>query len=394
MLEKKVSDQLLVIDRFLDERAWFANACTKCGKTFYTKYPSQIDGPNCEWGACGVESLRFLTFSKRKQLLTPWQARDIIANCFEQFGFVTVAPQNISNIYGTTDLIIAGVQVFDPIIHRKQTIRLEKLFVAQPCVRMQFQHIVEMQEGTSTAFVNVCTERMSASLSDHLQAVDQWCTALSKLGLHMNDFAIVVRTSEKNWGTGDFMAVELFFLYGGLELGDAVYFAVPQEHRPPLMISDIGFGLERILWAVNKTESYYDLLTPLMSDGPREMFDTLRSLALLALSGVQASNKGSGLQFRRFAKVVAEKYIQEDTDQLLQHYYDYWAHFITPSVSSDSVVRLVKLEVERFFNLRINEHFKLPQPRNETTEEYLNRLVYTHNISIYELRKAIKACRS
>ncbi|MBI2589637.1 hypothetical protein HYW32_01235 [Candidatus Berkelbacteria bacterium] len=327
-------------------------------------------------------------------MLTPAQISARISEYFRSDGFDLTTPMNVVNLRGRTDLVIAGVQMFDDIIHLNQKMRKEKLFVAQPCVRMQFQPHVEAQEGTSTSFVNVCTEKMGAEFSEHLQLVDNWCTILSKLGLHMKDFVIIMRTSDHDWGTGKFSTLELFFSYGGLEIGDAAYLLIPQANRPTIPISDIGFGLERIAWAVNKTTSYFDTLIPWTAGGTREMFDSCRTVALLLLCGVQAANRGPGLQFRRFAKVLSEKYYGADVYNNIAYYFDYWAQFIKPLTSRDVVVQLARLEIERFINLKVCDILKLPPPRDETTEAYLDRLVYTFNINIYELRKAIKTCKT
>lgn len=326
-------------------------------------------------------------------MFTPAQINTKMGEYFHSVGFDLAAPRNIANFEGQTDLVIAGVQMFDDIIHRGEGIRENKVFVAQPCVRTQFQPHVESQEGTSTSFVNVCTEKMGAEFEEHLQAVDHWCTILSKLGLFMNDFIVVMRTSVNDWGTGEFSALELFFCYGGLELGDAAYLLMPQPNRPAIPISDIGFGLERIAWAVNKSDSYFDTLTPWTACGRREMFDLFRTITLLVLCGVQPSNKGAGLQLRRFAKVLSERYYDADTHSILTYYFNYWAQFIKPLTNREIAIQIARLEIDRFVNLKVCEGLKLPPPREETTEAYLDRLVYTCNINMYELRKAIQACK-
>ena len=200
--------------------------------------------------------------------------------------------------------------------------------------------------------------------------------------------------SFNDWGTGKFSALELFFSYGGLELGDASYMLIPQSNRPAIPISDIGFGLERIAWAVNKTDSYFDTLIPWTVSESREMFDLCRTIALLILCGVQATNKGPGLQFRRFAKILSEKYYGADVYNSLAYYFDYWAQFIKPSINREDAFQFARLEIERFINLKVCEILRLPPPRDETTEDYFERLVYTNNINIYELRKAIQACKA
>lgn len=382
------SEQESGVKEFMVERKWQVRSCSACHRTFFSKPFTKTDVSVCGLRKCNKGEYPFRTYTKRRKMFTPAQVSTKMSEYFHSVGFDLTIPMNIAIFGGQTDLVIAGVQMFDAVIHRGQEIRKDKVFVAQPCVRMQFQSHVESLEGTSTSFVNICTEKMSADFNEHLQSIDHWCTLLSKLGLHMSDFIIVMRTSNNDWGTGKFSALELFFSYGGLELGDAAYLLIPQKNRPAIPISDIGFGLERIAWAINKTDSYFDTLTPLTVNGSREMFDSFRTIALLALCGVQAANKGPGLQLRRFARVISEKYYGADVHGILAYYFDYWAQFIKPSVSRGNAIRLARLEIERFVNLKVCETLKLPSPRDETAEAYCDRLVYTCNINIHELRKA------
>ncbi len=384
---------LEAVKKFLSGKGWHGHRCSGCGSTFFTKQATKINMPICGWHKCDKENYPFRAFSKRKKLLKPSQISVRMGEYFHSIGFASATPRNIVDAHGQTDLVIAGVQMFDDIIHRNQPLRYNKMFVAQPCVRMQFQSQVESKEGTSTSFVNVCTEQMGASFDEHLQSVDHWCTVLSKLGLHMNDFVVVMRVSQNDWGTGEFSALELFFCYGGLELGDTAYLQVPQPDRLAIPISDIGFGLERIAWAINKTESYFDTLMPLSATGTREMFDACRTVALLALCGVQAANKGPGLQFRRFAKMLGEKYYGADLFEVLSYYFDYWAQFITSSIERENAIMVARLEIERFVNLKICNELNLPPPRDETTDAYLDRLMYTCGVSIDELRRVIQICK-
>ncbi len=394
MSNSNVLDFIAETINFMKGCGWNCYVCNACGRNFFSK--KQLHGLNvvCNWRSCCKNAKSFKGLGKRKSLLKPSQVAQKIEVHFSSQNLKIRQPLNIVNTQGLTDLVIAGVQSFDDIIHRAQPIREGAFYIAQPCVRMQFQTSVATQDGTSTSFVNVCTESMGADFGSHLLAVDQWCGALSRVGLHMNDFTIVARLSKKDWGTGEFEAFELFFIYEGLELGDAAYLQIPQQHRPHLKISDIGFGLERMTWAVNKTDSYFDTLMPMTGAGTTEMFDACRTLALLALCGVRPANKGAGLQFRRFAKMLSEKYSCEDLYGYLSHYFGYWAQFVVPAIGREDALVRVRLEVERYVNLKVCEMLKLPPPREETTEAYLERMVYTCNASIYDLRQAIKTCKT
>jgi hypothetical protein len=323
------------------------------------------------------------------------QVCNVICEHFESLGFKSIPARNLANSGGKTDLVIAGVQIFDDATNYcNHQIREGKIFIAQPCVRMQFQGVVEFQEGISTSFINICTEMVNKDFKEHLQTVDQWYSVFSKLGLHMNDFVIIEKEDIKNWGTGDFSTKQLFFVYKGLELGDASYFLFPRKDETLIPTSDIGFGLERIVWSINKTDSYFDIITPWTVNTGKEMLDSCRTLSLLALCGIKASNNGPGLQFRRFSRVLSEKYYNQEIYYLLLHYFDYWSQFIKPIVSREDAVRSACLEIDRFINLKVSKALGVPFPCMETTEDYFNRLVYNHdNINIRDLRETIKKCQ-
>jgi hypothetical protein len=320
--------------------------------------------------------------------------RDSLVGRFGKLGYLAPPASHIVNRHGRTELVIAGVQYFDAVVHHGAPAPPEAFFIAQPCVRMQFQESIARDDDVSTAFVNVCTARASRTFSEHLAMFDEWCGALSALGLFMGDFTIVMREKRQDWGTGEFAKHELFLVYGGLELGDASYGDVPRAGQEPLVLSDIGFGLERVAWALSKSSSYFDLLVPLSASVPREMADACRTIALLALSGVVPSNKGPGLQFRRLAKTLAERYYGETAFSLIQRYFPYWSAFTDPSVGEGHAARVARLEVERMVNLAIAARLWLPPPREETTEDYFARLVYAGFADPNVLRAALPSCKT
>lgn len=91
--------------------------------------------------------------------------------------------------------------------------------------------------------------------------------------------------------------------------------------------------------------------------------------------------------------MLGEKYYDADLFGVLPYYFDYWAQFIAPSIEREDALTLVRLEIERFVNLKTCSELNLPLPHDETTDVYLERLVYTHGVSIYELRRVIQICK-
>lgn len=377
---------------YLQQRGWLSHSCTHCGSIFFTKENTSHDIRSCGWRNCQKGIPAFLSFPKPKKQRSISISLLELSRYFRSKGFQIREPEKMANRYGKTDLTVAGVQMFDKVIHQEADILEGDFFIAQPCIRTQFQSVVASTNGSSTAFVNICTEKMGGSFEQHLFTIDHWLTALSKLGLHMNDFVLVLRTKKHDWGSGEFYVVELFFIYGDLELGDAGYSHVPQQGRASISLSDIGFGLERVTWGVNKQASYFDFLRPFTISCGNEEADLYRSITLMLSSGVQPSNKGPGLQLRRFAKLLSGKHYHADIQGLIVYYYNYWKQFGQPVVSVAEVVLGARLELDRTVNFKMKNMLGLPMPKKETTEQYINRVISTCNVDINKLREAFDTC--
>ena len=393
MTTNNVTPVLELVYASFIERGWRRQQCVRCGKTFFAKPTGRHVSGLCGHGGCASEPPRLLSMPRRKRLVTPQEVLGRMQAFFQATGYINVPSKNIAQSEGVTDLVVAGVQLLDPFIHKGVHLPHSAFFVAQPCVRTQFQEDVPKTEGISTAFVNTCTERINSSAKEHDNSIDQWCEMLSRLGLHMDDMTLVGRVSENNWGTGVFASAEIFFVYADLELGDAAYASVPTTSGENVVVSDIGFGLERVVWAMNKTPSYFDVLAPLVSLGPRELWDLCRTVALLSLCRVKPSNKGAGVQLRRFCKIIAERFYILGLQETLQHFIAYWKYFLHPDVTDKTALLVIQQEIERFINLKVCAAFSGPPPRSETAEAYLTRLVYNHGISVQEARDATASCR-
>ncbi|MBI2610038.1 hypothetical protein HYW53_02575 [Candidatus Giovannonibacteria bacterium] len=296
----------------------------------------------------------------------------------------------VASSSGNTDLVTAGIQLFNSCIYENAETPTKKMFIFQPVVRTQYQPFVGEMDGISTAFVNVCTEYGDAKLEDHFCSLDAWISVLSKAGLYANELNLVSREKIFDWGSGEFTTRSIFFVYRGIEIGDGTFALIPCKDKRLLAISDIGFGLERISWALNENSHYYDFLRPVDIKGTREMFDVLRTLALLALSGIKPGHKGAGFQFRSFANIIANKYILNSWETAFSFYLPYWKNFVQNAVSDYEAVRTIKCEVGRLLGIKMSKELKIPPIRaDETLEEYFVRMVYNQGIHQDIIRKFI-----
>ena len=388
-MERGVTEWYETMDDFLIGRNWLKLQCGTCQEIYYAK--SQQMSEKCGWRKCASAGPHpFMSFPARKRTLSPWGIADHFNNFFRARGYVRVDAKNVADSRAA-DLIIAGVQILDEYIHGSLPPPKEPILIIQPSVRMKFCGKASATEGISTSFINICTEQVGLAFEEHLAAIDRWFSALSKLGIHMKHVVLRRRDTEKNWGTGSFGAVELFFLYGGLEIGDAAFGLIPLVSGDTAPVSDIGFGLERMAWALNRTDSYFDLISPLSIEMEIQVLDAFRTLALLAFFGVDAAYKKAGLQFRRLCKIVGDSYRKFNAHTLLSQSFDYWERFMTPSRTREEALRSIFLELDRPLAERVQEKLQGPRPSdNETLEEYISKLVYKYSLSVKAVKEALK----
>lgn len=377
-------------DFFLNKE-WILFECNECGRLIFIK-PSGNHLQSCTHDEATIAPVSFKELSRNNKVFLPTDIANNFIKFFVSRGYTKHESRLLANQTGNTDLVIAGVQIFDDVFHSGAEVYEAKYIVLQPSVRMQFMEQIA-QGGVSTSFVNICTEMLSVSLEEHLISLDSWLSFLSSLGMHTKDFVLVLKTVNKDWGFSKFQSLETTILYGGLELGDANFAKLTMDDGRDLSISDVGFGLERVSWAFNKTENYHDLLIPLALSEQFRKQDSIRSATLLAMCGINPGPKGSRFQLRKLCKAIAQ------TDQFrlidaIGFYYEYWATFLSPLLSVQEVVGTIQLELDRLVNEKISEIYNLPPPNSESTESYAKRLICVHKVDVGKIREFIQECRA
>jgi len=277
---------------------------------------------------------------------------DFLNRYFAQKGFKVVSPIPLLNENGTTLFTCAGVQILDPIIHQEGPIPQEPTFVAQPVLRTQF--IDNIEEGSSTSFINVSTCQLNISRQEHFQHLQAWIDLFIQLGLREADLYFKTKPYEQRWGDKTVKSEKIFIVYDGLEIGDASYVEdLPQNGRPNLSLSDIGFGLERIKW-VMQGGSYFDALgsgrVASSIDGVSAVCS--HTLSLLSGEGLKPSNKAQGYRFRLFSKKLVSNTLggHLGTQEQVRDYYKYWERWTSLLMTEDQAIQAVAQENARNFN--------------------------------------------
>ncbi len=309
-------------NQFLADRSWERRELE--GETIYVKKRADYPPTN------------FLDKPKKTTLPSIEETIRSINHFFSKRGYTLGVESDISlkDNYDTF-LMGAGIQYFRRCFWGSDIPGEGRFFIPQPVVRVKYAD--RIKEGVTSSFVNPTTAQLLGSFQDHLASLDDWFDLFSEIGLYMGDFNLRIVSPERygqgkkgNWASTDGFSMSINYL--NLNIGDAGYIRVPTNKNGILEVSDIGFGLERILWALYKTPSYFDLIGPEIERKYSRftLMDSMRSATLLGMSNINNATQDAYNQFRKFTKTASHEYGLFDTFRLVKHYYGFWSKFITP----------------------------------------------------------------
>ncbi|MDX9970693.1 MAG: hypothetical protein RBS56_02180 [Candidatus Gracilibacteria bacterium] len=365
---------------YLRSRDWIIQNCDNCFKEFFSKNNSSTFCPNCR------ASDEFISFEGRKRLIDD----EILADNFRSFfsSLKYIGQNSIPMIpkFGQTLFTIAGVQIINPHLFADEPLINEQTFILQPSIRLQTMDDTKSYCGCSTAFVNSVTIQPVSIISDHLVHFDHWLDFLTDLGFQKKYLGVKFRYGAQNWGLGNFINMNIDVYYGGLSLFNASFFyKMPTVSKVPINVSDMGITIERTLWMLNKTSSYFDIIGPyeMALSGKNNEIDAIRTMVLMMGSGVIGNSKSGkermrSKKIRCFARKISRLNGQINVGRAVDYFYDYWNKYIDFPVQKFDVVRAIQKEHQIAVNQEILEILgssKMSQNIELDTHIFIKKLI-------------------
>lgn len=382
----KESDSAIVAvrDDFFARRSWQRKQCPLCLEEYYTKR----DLPHCGSYRC-AGGYPFLNIPAPKVYLELGACAENFREFFTTRGYRLHPPVAIVRSDERTLFASTAGQVFDDLIYGQSPQRdPQQCAVMQPVIRLQGIGLVASLDGISTSFVHTATECWNATTEKHFNSLDQWLDFLSSLGLHVGGLCLKAKRADNDWAGYTVISEMLKINYDGLEVGVAnFFFNIPQQSGDIATLSDIGVGLERLVWAVNKSPAYFDGIGPLSSVTihKRVAFDAIRTTTLMAGSGVVPEHKNQGSKLRAMIGLVTEEVQHLNLYELVHYYHRQWTSFVDLPVSREQTYSTIWREINRGLNLETNRVLGIDEPFEQEHEEFLRKAVQKRIIPIARL---------
>lgn len=382
----KVDNSVIVAvrDSFFASRNWQRRQCPLCLEEYYAKR----DLPHCGSYRC-AGSYQFLNIPAPKAYLEPGACANTLRSFFTGRGHNPHQPIAVVRDDERTLFASTAGQIYDDLIYgqaRQEEIR--RSVVLQPVIRLQGIGSVASLDGISTSFVHATTECWNVTAEEHFNVFDQWLDFFSGLGLHVGGLCLKIKRDDNDWSGRAVTSEMLKINYGGLEVGVAnFFFNIPQPSETIATLSDIGVGLERLVWAINKSPAYFDGIGPLSSFTiqKRVVLDAIRTATLMAGSGVAPDHKNQGSKLRAMIRLIVEEAHRLNLYELARYYHRQWASFMDLPTTREQTYSVIWREINRGLNMETNRAFGIDEPFEQDHEEFLRRAVLKRTIPIARL---------
>ncbi|MFH2003393.1 MAG: Type 1 glutamine amidotransferase-like domain-containing protein [Bacteroidota bacterium] len=376
-------------DEFFMRRGWQLKKCPICFEDYYTKR----DLPNCGSYQC-VEAHTFMTTPVPKSYLEFDACLTRFREFFEKQGYLVRSPIAVIRNSERTLFASTAGQIYDEFIYGSiiQSEPCQRV-VLQPVIRLQSIEIVSAMEGVSTSFVHAATEGWNVDVGEHFNALDRWLDFFSYLGLHVGGLCLKIKQEDNDWMDRIVTSEIIRINYGGLEIGVANFFInIPQGNNTTATLSDIGVGIERLVWAVNKSPSYFDSIGPIscVIILQRPLLDAIRTATLMVASGLIPGHKDKGSKLRMMIGLMADQIQRVNLYELVRYYYDQWTSLIELPVSREQTYLIIWREANRILNIKTNRVIGVSEQFEQSQEEFLRRAVRERHIPMINIWNIVK----
>jgi hypothetical protein len=177
-----------------------------------------------------------------------------------------------------------------------------------------------------------------SEVAEHIQLMDTWISALSRLGLHARHLRL--HGTPDVWTRGPVRGITLRFAYADTTIADAVL--LWNTDRPENMASDIGSGLERLRWVQTGRNWPEAAFGDHANDWPLELLDAVRTATLLIDAGVRPGNRGASTALNRQLDQIPHKVAAAGRSRLVRDSYTYWGRVTQMHIPWPATSRIIE----------------------------------------------------
>lgn len=295
------------ITNFLKEKWW-----TSSGSNFYKwKLKSDIDHREIikpsKWISISDIQNKINAHFKEANLLNPLP---ILAKDLDTF------------------FVVSGIQAISPILFKELPFDENRYIIHQPSIRLKFLGEISWVEWNWVSFINTNIFKVWCNFEEYLKKVDEIISMLWSMWIYAWNLTLELFEKKDNWNGRDLNIVWINFKFWNLEIGEAVYvYDFHQESRENIKFCDIWFWLERIMYARNNINNYFQQYDVDLDTYSEKEIEIIKTLVLMLSDNIQWESK-TNWAWLRYKHLLKELDKDKNYFKLITCFYRYRSQFL------------------------------------------------------------------
>ena len=283
---------------------------------------------------------------------------------------------SVVNTYKDTDYVIACLQMLNKYLIDDTEVHKNEYYSFQPVIRKINNG--EFIDGNLSSFVNVGTIYLDAKLADYFKELELWITIMSRCSIYVNGIKLQIKDK-----TNAYNGIGLQFFVGNIEIGQCNLYDIKFKDDIYRLVTDFGFGLERICWAANGYKDFKQIFQRLTDyyNHNHIYSDKVSTCVLLIMSGVKPNSSKYGIKLRKLLSDVYQIGLPWDYEESLNFYYNYWKTFIDSKIDRDILLSIFKKEMnyQQNYNIISENNLSVSQKKlKNSTDELIEYMIINH----------------
>lgn len=270
-----------------------------------------------------------------------------IINC--QFNGTEISePLPILSNKVDTFFVVSGIQDISHVLFNELPYDDKWHIVHQPSIRLKFLDQISWIKWNWISFINTNLYKVWCSFEEYLKKIDEVITMLWSMWIYAWNLTLELFEDNDRWNNKDFNSIWINFKFGNLEMGEAMYvYDFSQNSRENIRFCDIWFWLERIMYARNNIQNYFQQYGLNLDNYSENEIEIIKALVLMFSDNIQWANKTNWawLRYKHLLKCLDKN---KNYFPLIKSFYSYRSQFTKFPMNKENVIFDLLSDMEKY----------------------------------------------
>ncbi len=266
-----------------------------------------------------------------------------------QFNWIEVLePLPILSKKVDTFFVVSGIQKISPVLFDELPYDDRWHIVHQPSIRLKFLDQISWTKWNWISFINTNLYKVWCSFEEYLEKIDEVISMLWSIWIYAWNVTLELFEDKDIWNNKDLKSIWINFKFGNLEMGEAMYvYDFKQNSRENIKFCDIWLWLERIMYARNNIQNYFQQYGLNLDNYSEKEVEIIKALVLMLTDDIQWASK-TNWAWLRYKHLLKHLDKNKNYFPLIKSFYLYRSQFTKFPINTENLTFDLLSDMEKY----------------------------------------------